>query len=298
VNKKTQKAIWWKWTVVASIIIGILTLIEIYVINPMCQNKLAHERLEYEVEPSITLTFEPKIGLPSDSSFFLIKNQGPGTLEHAWFVEKVFLVESDGVSECPDLPHFEYFHFEGSLRTMGELKAGQENRIYLSRCWRKAIAIFLSRFRGTLISRFVLTGISRATPRFDKEFFFVIDPRNCDYIAVENFIGGKKAVDDVNNYIAFGRKSEIRWIAFENRFLGFYKNPSRYWYTTSDGQSVPWDGTGLPPFELSSGKAIIPVLFSPYVFIPNKNSYAKLDWECDSSMTGPTVELMGSAESW
>jgi hypothetical protein len=297
VQDKPHKEYLWKWSVVVALIIGVLTLIGIYIINPECyQKKIAQKQLEYGVKPSVSLSFEPGKEFDCESSYFLLKNQGPGRIERVWLVESVFLVESDSVHECPDLPHFEYYHFEGSLRSMGVLEAGDKKQIHLAPCWRKAMDLFFQKYSGKLVSRFTLTGNALAKPDFNVEFFFVIDPLHCDYISADNYIGGEKLIKAVKAYISSGPRSIIRWIYFKGPAYGFFKNPPKLWYTTPDSDYIPWYGRGLPPYELSRGMAVRSFFFDPYLFFPNKDSFAKFTWSCDS-VVGPAA-VMGVATSW
>jgi hypothetical protein len=295
VKDKSHKEYLWKWSVVVTLVIGVLTLIGIYIVNPECyQKKIAKTQLEYEIQPSVSLSFEPGKGFNCESSYFLLKNHGPGRLDRVWFVETVFLVEPDSVHECPDLPHFEYYHFKGSPRSMGVLEAGAEKQIPLTPCWKKAFGLFLQKYNGKLVSRFTLTGTALASPEFKAEFFFVIDPMHCDFIKAENDIGGKKLIETVKNYVAAGPTSVIRWVCFDSPCVGFYKNPPKWWYKSLDNKYTPWYGPGLPPYELSRGEAIKMEFFSPYVIL---SSYAKFAWSCDS-VVGPAAVMMGTATSW
>jgi hypothetical protein len=294
---KSQKEYLWKWPVVMTVVGLFLTSIGIFIVNPLCQKKIAQKQLEYGVKPSFSLSFEPGKGFNCESSYFLLKNHGPGRLDRVWFVETVFLVEPDSVHECPDLPHFEYYHFKGSPRFMGVLEAGAEKQIPLTPCWKKAFGLFSQKYAGKLVSLFTLTGTALASPEFKAEFFFVIDPMHCDFIQAENYTGGKKLIEIVEKYLSAGPASVIRWVCFEGPCVGFYKNPPKWWYMTSDSAYVPWYGPDLPPYERSHGHAIQPIFFSPYFFFLNGSGYAKFTWSCDSEL-GPTAELMGSIASW
>jgi hypothetical protein len=289
-----KKPYLWKLAVVVPLVGLVLTSIGIFIVNPLCQKKIAEKQLEYGIRPSVSLIFEPGKEFDCVSSYFLLKNNGPGKLDRVWFVEMIFLVDRDSVFECPDLPHFEYYHFKESPRSMGMLEAGAEKQIPLTPCWKKAFGLFLQKYNGKLVSRFTLTGTALASPEFKAEFFFVIDPMHCDFIQAENDVGGKKLVATVKKYVASGPPSVIRWICIDGPCVGFFKNPPNWWYKSLDNKYTPWYGPGLPPYELSRGEAIKVQFFSPYVI---QSSYAKFDWTCDSEV-GPMAVMMGTATSW
>jgi len=260
-----------KWEVVILLITWIISLcVTIYLTK-----RTAQKQLEYTVQPSCSLVFERVWNSKCDSSYFLLKNQGPGKLDEVWFKETVFLVDTQGVHECPDLPHFEYFYFHGSPRSMGSLDPGVEKKIYLSPCWGVAFGLLLRKYPGEFVSRFTLTGTSTATPEYRKDYFFVIDVMHCDYITPEEKVGGKELVEKVIKYKEVGPKSVIQWVQFAN---GFFKNPPKWWYK-------------------SGGVAYLFFPFSPYSYLPSKGGSGKLGWECKED-TFPIVTLDGSRESW
>jgi len=264
-----------KWEVVILLITWIISVcVTIYLTR-----QTAQKQLEYTVQPSCSLVFERVWNAKCDSSYFLLKNQGPSKLDEVWFKEKVFLVDTQGVHECPDLPHFEYFYFHGSPRSMGSLEPDAEKKIYLSPCWRLAYSLFLTKFPGVLVSRFTLNGSSSASPEFRKDYFYVIDAVHCNYMTPEEHVGGKDLVDNVIKYAEAGPKSVIYWVGFAN---DFFKNPPKWWYLQN---------------ELSGGVATTFFPFSPYSYLPSKGGSVKFGWECEED-TFPIVSLNGSTESW
>lgn len=222
--------------------------------------------LEYSSAPKCALTFVPESKLRSIASYFLLKNQGPGTLEEVWLKETVYLLENDSVHECVDLPHFEYKLYCGSNASMGSLSMDDTIRINVDPCLGKAFDIFFKKFSGNLVSRFRLKGSALASPEFRKDFFFIIDRQNLQYIKHDEYIGGKELVDRVIAYNHYGPKSVIRY-----RFDDFFKNPPNLFYVSEDGKYMPWDGRDLPSgtpmvqefdFEEVVGSGTIKVVWS------------------------------------
>lgn len=253
------------------------------------QLKHAERVLEYSSEPHCALTFVSASPIDTIHPHFLLRNLGPGRLDDVWLRETVFLVDSEGVHECLDLPHFEYIYYCGSFASMGSLNVGEQKRIDLLPCWDRPFALFFRKFRGRLVSRFRLTGTALAFPEFRKDFFFVIDRNGYEYISPEEFVEGKSLQDSVTAYIHHGPKSIIRWVSFAD-FHDFFKNPPKFFYQPDGKKYVPWDGPGLPPVS----PATIPIYFSRYSVLPSEGGSVKLIWDCDSD---GIIAAMSSCQS-
>ncbi|KPL04476.1 MAG: hypothetical protein AMJ90_00590 [candidate division Zixibacteria bacterium SM23_73_2] len=288
-NKKSG-IVFGKWQVV---ILLVISAISIYV-GTKIQQWSTQKQLEYTVKPSCIFRFRGALKSGCDSLTFMLKNQGPGELDNIWFRELVFLVDSEGVHECPDLPHFEYRYYKGNPRSMGSLESGIEKEVIITSCWSIAFGFLLSKYQGELISRFRLTGSSYAVPEYKKDFFFVIDTRHCSYILPDDFVGGNKLVEQVRKYVETGPRSEIHWVGLID---GFLKNPKRWWYQREDGDYIPWGDTCCPPYELTRGKAIRFFPLSEVEFLPAEGGYVKFGWDCEED-TVPFVSMFGASESW
>ena len=288
-----------RWNIIVTIVLVVLSFLggryfesqeSKKQIEQLQQQLKQEERvLEYSSEPRCALTFVSTSPIDTIHPHFLIKNLGPGQIDDVWLRETVFLVDSEGVHECLDLPHFEYIYYCGSFTSMGSLGAGEQKKIYLSPCWDRPFILFSRKFKGRLVSRFRLTGTALASPEFRKDFFFVIDRNGYEYISPEEFVEGKSLQDSVTSYIHNGPKSIIRWVSFAD-FRDFFKNPPRYFYQPDGKKYAPWDGPGLPPVS----PATIPMYFSRYSVLPSAGGSVKLIWDCDSD---GIIATMSSCES-
>lgn len=244
------------------------------------ERKDAKTTLAYSSVPKCALTYVPGSRLRSVTPHFLLKNQGPGGLEEVWLRETVYLLEKDSVHECADLPHFEYKLYCGSSASMGSLSVEDTIRINLDPCLGKAFDIFFKKFSGNLVSRFRLTGSALASPEFRKDFFFVIDRENLQYVKPDEYTGGKELIDRVIAYNHYGPKSVICY-----RFYDFYKNPPKEFYISEDGKPRPWDGRDLP----SGTSFVLEFDFDEAV----GSGTIKVVWSCDE-VVGPRFRHFSS----
>ena len=242
----------------------------------------AKTALEYSSEPKCALEFVPGIGLRSESPYFSLTNHGPGCLENVWLKETVFLVDTGGVHECLNLPHFEYILYCGSSRSMGSLEIGQEKIIRLDPCSDEALDLLFKKFPGKLVSRFRLAGSSLASPEFLRDFFFVIESNTLEYtkyLRPDEFTGGRQLVDSVNAYTHHGPKSTILYC-----FDDFFRDPPEHFYVTDQGKFVPWDGRELPPGT--------PVVSRGLPQEAVGSGSVKVVWSCDE-VVGPIFRHVG-----
>jgi len=240
-NKKPESSIFlWKWQVLLPLVCGLIGIVfGSYITWRIFRAKLDRAKIEFEysTEPKCDLTFVSGSTIRSTSPYFLFKNQGPGILADYWFKETIFLLDTVGVHECIDLPHFEYLLYCGSSTSMGSLFVNAEKRIDIDPCWKKVFEIFFKKFKGKLISRFRLTGSALASPEFLKDFYFIIEYEKfafLKYITPEEYTGGKELVDSVIAYTQHGPKSIIEYC-----FNEFFKNPPESFYPTEDGRYIP-----------------------------------------------------------
>jgi hypothetical protein len=222
---------------------------------------------------------------------FLLTNHGPGRLDDVWLKETVFLVDSEGIHECSDVPHFEYIYYRGSISSMDSLGEGEQKKIRLDPCWRQGFDLFSKKFPGTLLSRFRLTGVSLSSPEFQKDFFFIIDRGHAEFISADEYVGGKDLMYSVIAYTMRGPKSIIRWVSI-NDFHDFFKNPPQFFHQTEDGKYTPWYGSDLPPV------AIMPIYFSRHTIIPPESGSVKLIWECKDEVGPAAVTFMSQPGVW
>jgi len=249
------------------------------------QIEQAKTEFEYSSVPKCALVFVSGSMIRSTPPFFLLKNQGPIRLDNVWLKETVFLIDTAGVHECPDLPHFEYILYCGSGTSMGSLDLGAEKRIDIDSCWRQAFDLFFKKYSGKLLSRFRLTGSALASPEFRRDFFFIVDRKHFEYpkyLEPEEYIGGKDLLDSVIAYTHHGPRSEILYC-----FGEFFKNPPEFFYVTKDGKYIPWDGKGLPP-----GTPLVMQFPRGSIEAVGRNSI-KLTWSCDE-VVGPVVGFFTS----
>lgn|GEM_PF-2494011 len=266
-----------KWQVVLAFGVFLLMLVGLivsfFVPKGISEKQLEHYKtqFEYSTGPNCALQFVPARMKGSTKAHFLLRNHGPGRLDDVWLKETVFLVDSGGVHECLDLPHFEYFYYCGHIASMGSLYVGKPRRIDLPPCWTRPIDLFFRKFSGNLVSRFRLTGTALASPEFRKDFFFVIDRSRFEYVSPDEYIGGKELVESAIAYVGRGPRSIIRWVSFGD-FHDFFRNPPKFFYQPDGRNYVPWNGPGLPPIS----PATIPIYFSRYTVLPTE--VARLNW--------------------
>ena len=221
-----------------------------------------------------------------DSNYWELNYLGPAELEDYWIRESIYWVEGRSVSECPDLPHFEYYYYEGNSRSMGTLKKGQGIRYFLRPCWHKFMEHFSEASKGHLLSRITLTGSAEHAPEFEKEWFFVLGPSECQYQNVTQVAGGAELVNRVQEYLSHGPRSVIRYMEVRGR-SGYFRNPPEMWYWSDSAQSdLPWYGKGFPP----SGVARQYPEFNPGAFTPTGKQSISLQWDCE---TGRGVAFHG-----
>ena len=239
----------------------------------------AKTELEYSTAPKCALVFVSGSMIRSTPPYFLLTNYSPGRLDSVWLKETVFLLDTGGVHECPDLPHFEYILYCGSGTSMGSLDLGAEKRIDIDSCWRQAFDLFFKKYSGKLLSRFRLTGSALASPEFRRDFFFIIDRKHFEYpkyLEPDGYIGGMDLMDSVIVYTHHGPRSEILYC-----FGEFFKNPPEFFYVTKDEKYIPGDRTDLPPGTPR-------VLLMHFSEAGGHNSI-KLTWSCDE-VVGPVSQ--------
>lgn len=249
------------------------------------QLELSKRQLEYSTEPKCDLEFVKGSSIRSTAPYFLLTNHGPSELDDVWLKENLFFVDTGGVHECPDLPHFEYKLYCGSTTSMGFLDVDRQKKIDTDPCLGKAFYLFFSKFSGKLVSRFRLTGSSLVSPEFKKDFFFIIDCETLQYVAPvyvtpDEYAGGKNLVDSITAYIGHGPRSSILLVSIQD-FCDFYKNPPNTFYKTKEGKYLPYyDGTKIPPGT--------PLVWMPRTSDPGfeavGNNSVRLAWRCDETV--------------
>jgi len=256
-SKAESRVILERWIVVVGLIAGVLVPIITffagsYFESQECkkqtkylerQLKHAETALEYSMEPKCDLEFVPGSTLRSTSPYFLLTNHGPGRLDNVWLRETVFLLDKEGVHECPNFPHFEYKRYNGSASSMGSLDIGGEKRIDVDNCLLRAVEFLFQKYSGTLVSRFRLTGSALASPEFRRDFFFVFDEKASEwglptYVVPHEHVGGSDLVDSVTTYVNHGPGRLIEFVSIQD-FHEFFKNPPQTFYKTKDGRFLP-----------------------------------------------------------
>jgi hypothetical protein len=272
----------WKFQVLLPILVGLICFLAgSYITWRISETQVEHAKkeLEYSSVPKCTLVFVSGSMIRSTPPYFLLTNYGPGRLDSVWLKETVFLLDTGGVHECPDLPHFEYILYCGSGTSMGLLDLGAEKRIDMDSCWQQAFDLFFKKFSGKVLSRFRLTGRALASPEFRRDFFFIIDRKKFEYpkyLEPDEYVGGMDLMDSVIAYTHHGPRSEILYC-----FGEFFKNPPEFFYVTKDGKYIPGDKTDLPP----GTPRVLQMHFSETV---GHNSI-KLTWSCDE-VVGPVSQ--------
>lgn len=175
---------------------------------------------------------------------------------------------------------------------MGTLKKDSQLRIDLVPCWNKAFLQFSNQFPGKFVSHFTLTGTSISAPRFQEDFFFIVDVKNSDFVNLENYVGGEDIQEKVRKYLHYGPKSTVRHIAFSPKQEGYYKNPAMWWYQTPDGLYHPWPDTTMP--RISRIAAQVTFLSKYNLLLPRDSGTVKFDWVCNEKDFGPAW-LVGSS---
>lgn len=289
-----------RWTVVVALIAGVLLPIITffagsYFKSQECKRQTEYLKqqvnqakiaLEYSTEPKCDLEFVKGSTIRSTAPYFLLTNHGPSQLDDVWLKENLFFVDTGGVHECPDLPHFEYKLYCGSSTSMGSLDVPQQKKIDTDPCLGKAFYLFFSKFSGKLVSRFRLTGSSLASPEFKKDFFFIIDCETLQYVAPvyvtpDEYPGGKNLVDSITAYISHGPRSSILLVSIQD-FCQFYKNPPETFYKTKEGKFLPY-------YNITKVPAGTPIVWMPHTsdhgFEVVGNNSVKLAWRCDETVS-------------
>lgn len=294
-GKAEPRVILGRWNVVVTIILAVGAFLGgLYFESQECKKQteylkqqLMHSEsaLEYSKEPKCALKPMPGGMIRSVLPHFLLTNYGPGCLDDVWLKEAVFLVNSEGVHECPDLPHFEYVLYCGSPTSMGSLDVGEQKRIDVDPCWTQAFDLFSQKFPGQLVSRFRLTGTALATPEFRKDFFFIIDDKRLTYIIPDEYIGGKDLVDTVIAYTYHGPKSHILWFSVHD-FYDFFKNPSEFFYKSEEGRYISSEWGNIP----AGAPFVWPMHPSLHNIEATGEASVKKAWSCDEKV-GPIFRI-------
>jgi hypothetical protein len=185
-KKEKQQAYLWKWQHLLPVFYTLLGIfIGWFLSNQISKTQIEQSKreLEYSTEPKCDLEFVKGSTIRSTAPYFLLTNHGPGQLDDVWLKEALFFVDTGGVHECPDLPHFEYMLYCGSSTSMGSLDVGPQKKIDTDPCLGRAFYLFFSKFSGELVSRFRLEGSARASPEYKKDFFFIVDCETLQYVA-------------------------------------------------------------------------------------------------------------------
>lgn len=228
-------------------------------------------------DSSCQIVFDYRPHRSCDSAYWELQYSGPADLDDYWIRESIYWVGSGGVDECPDLPHFEYYYYQGNPRSMGTLEEGQNVQYHLRPCWQKLMADFSDVSQGRLVSRIVLTGSSEHEPEFERDWYFVLDPSRCYYQEAKAVVGGELLVAKVQRYLSVGPRSVMRYMRVEGR-RGYFRNPPEMWYWSDTAQSeIPWYGEGFPP----TGTATTYPEFNPWAFTPTGRQSISLMWDCD-----------------
>ena len=307
-----RRVILGRWTVVVALIAGVLLptitfFAGSYFKSQECKRQTeylkqqinqARMALEYSTEPKCDLEFVKGSAIRSTAPYFLLTNHGPGQLDGVWLKETLFFMDTGGVHECPDLPHFEYKLYCGSSTSMGSLDVGPQKKIDTDPCMVKAFSLFFSKFSGNLVSRFRLTGSSLASPEFKKDFFFVIDCETLRYVAPvyvtpDEYAGGKYLVDSITAYINHGPKSLIQLISIQD-FCEFYKNPPETFYKEKGDFFPYYDTTKIP-----AGTPLVSMSlsFDRGFEVVGKNS-VRLAWRCDETVATIIRTFVSQPGAW
>jgi hypothetical protein len=301
-KKEKQQPYLWKWQHLLVVFLALATnLITWYVTKQTLKPQLEQSKREfdYSTEPKCDLEFVKGSTIRSTAPYFFLTNHGPSQLDDVWLKETLFLVDTGGVHECPDLPHFEYKLYCGSSTSMGSLDTGQHKKIDTDPCLSEAFYLLFSKFSGKLVSRFRLTGSSLASPEFKKDFFFIIDYETLQYVAPvyvmpDEYVGGKNLIDSVTAYINHGPRSSIELVSIQD-FCEFYKNPPETFYKTKEGKFLPcYDTMKIP--------AGTPIVWIPHTDalgfeVVGKNS-VKLAWKCDETVGTGFLPFVSQPGVW
>lgn len=286
-KKEKQQAYLWKWQHLLPVFCALLGIFIGWFLSKQIskpQLQQSKRELEYSTEPKCDLESVKGSTIRSTAPYFLLTNHGPSQLDDVWLKENLFFVDTGGVHECPDLPHFEYKLYCGSSSSMGFLDVGQQKKIDTDPCLGKVFYLFFSKFSGKLVSRYRLEGSAPASPEYKRDFFFIIDCETLQYVAPvylmpDEYVGGKNLIDSISAYMNHGPRSLIQLVSIQD-FCEFYKNPPETFYKTKEGRYLPYyDATKIP-----SGTPLVWKMHTsnPGIDIAGGGS-VKLAWRCDET---------------
>lgn len=162
-----------------------------------------------ELSPEIDThyTFHPD----DNTHHFFLHNVGLVGCTDIWAEEAVFVAIGGAIYEGTDLPHFNYFVYDGSRNRMWNLTKGNTLEVELAEHQMLAFSQVIRDFDATLISRWkiIFSATGRTKGHFQEDYY-VYDDTNNVFRRAEAIVGGQALVEEVKAYLASGPRRTVR----------------------------------------------------------------------------------------
>lgn len=147
----------------------------------------------------------------ADESYkFIIHNSGLIDCKDIWAQEKIFVIINGEVYHGDDVPHYNYFVYNGSRKRMWDLDKGDKLEVSLADLQIKAFWRVREKFHSEVISRWRIDySKENSSKRYHYESYFIFDFSDRNFKEPEDYVGAIAYKNKIKDYLSSGSKKTI-----------------------------------------------------------------------------------------
>ncbi len=171
-------------------------------------NQNANKQYKEKIIPELECSY--KYYASQNKRKFAIKNIGLVDSKNIWAQETMYALIDERVYEGTEVPHYNYILWNGSRERMWDIEKDAEIEIDLPKLQIKSFFRLKDKYDAILVNKWILTYSSAtSTKKYRLEKYFVFDFEEQNFKDADEIVGGKKMLDFVRDYIAYGVKETI-----------------------------------------------------------------------------------------
>ncbi len=168
-------------------------------------------RYKEQLKPEIDCYYKYFYNMPLKTEYkFFIKNTGNIDCKNIWAEEKIYLIIDGKVYESNDVPHFNYFVYNGSRDRIWDIEKGKEAEVKFNPLQITAFDLLKEKFKPIIITKWKFSySKENSSKRFFYEKYFIFDFYDRIFKEVDSYVSGISYVNKIKDYLTYGTNMYI-----------------------------------------------------------------------------------------
>ncbi|MCP4373864.1 MAG: hypothetical protein GY797_38045 [Deltaproteobacteria bacterium] len=142
---------------------------------------------------------------------FVIENTGLIDCIDVWANENIYLIINDEVYDGNDIPHYNFFVYDGSRTRMWDIKKGSNQEVLIDKLQFRAISDLKKKYNPIFITKWDLDYSSNSSSkRYHTKKFFIYDNNDYTFKIPKEYVGGLSLIEKVEDYVKSGKKQSMK----------------------------------------------------------------------------------------